>query len=186
VKEEIEKASEVIKAGGVILYPTDTIWGLGCDPNNEKAVKKLIEIKKRDPKKSLIVIVPNEALLQRYVKTIPDVCYDLMDFATSPLTIVYPQGQFVAPQVLADDGSIAIRLTKNEFCQKLMLKCKSGIVSTSANISNEAYQGDIQKLSPEIKDNVDYIVNLPLENNNANPSQIIKIGVDGEVTIIRK
>ncbi|WP_027420490.1 L-threonylcarbamoyladenylate synthase [Crocinitomix catalasitica] len=186
MKEVIEKAAEIIQSGGVILYPTDTIWGLGCDPRNEKAVQKICEIKKRTADKSLIVLVPNEALLQRYVKEIPEVCYDLIDFATEPLTIVYPKGQFVAPQVLGPDGSIAIRLTKNDFCKKLMFKTKSGLISTSANISNVRYPGDFENLSDDIKNNVDYIVNLPLENKNFKPSQIIKIGSNGEVAIIRK
>ena len=186
MKEELEKASEVIKSGGVILYPTDTIWGLGCDPTNDAAIDKLLRIKQRDPSKSLIVLVNNEALLQRYVKEIPEVCYDLIDYADRPLTIVYPNGQYVSDKVKAEDNSIAIRLTKDPFCSKLIQRIKSGLVSTSANISNQPYIGDLDKLPEAIKDNVDYIVNLPLKNESAPPSQIIKIGADSEVTIIRK
>ena len=186
MKTEIEKATEVIKNGGVILYPTDTIWGLGCDPNNDEAVDKLIRIKQRSPSKSLIILVHNEALLQRYVKEIPDVCYDLIDYAEKPLTIVYPNAQYMSDKVKADDGSVGIRITKDEFCKQLIQRLKFGIVSTSANISNEPYQNDFENLPKAITENVDYIVNLPLKNKAGVPSQIIKIEANGEVTIIRK
>lgn len=186
MKKELEQACEAIKRGGVILYPTDTIWGLGCDPNNKLAIEKLLRIKQRSAEKSLILLVHNEALLQRYVKEIPAVCYDLIDFAEKPLTLVYPNGQYVADEVLAADGSIAIRLTKDPFCAQLCQQLKSAVVSTSANISNQPYDGDLENLPSSIKDNVDYIVPLPLKNSTATPSQIIKIGMNGEVKIIRK
>lgn len=186
MKEEIQKAVDVIRDGGVILYPTDTIWGLGCDPKNEDALDKLLNIKKRAANKSLIVLVNNEGLLQRYVKEIPDVCYDLIDYAERPLTIVYPHGQYVSQKVLGADNSIAVRISKDPFCSQLIQKLKHGLVSTSANISNQTYVNDINKLPAEIKDNVDYIVNLPLKNDKQPPSQIIQIGADSEVTIIRK
>ncbi len=184
--EILEKAAKVLQEGGVILYPTDTIWGLGCDPKNDAAVKKIIDLKKRSPSKSMIILVNNEALLQRYVKEIPEVCYDLIDYSTRPLTIVYPNGQYVSDQVLAEDKSIAIRITKDSFCNKLIQKVKHGIVSTSANISNEIYLNGLENIPTAIKDNVDYIVNLPLKNKSAQVSQIIKIGEDSEVSIIRK
>lgn len=186
VKEEIEQAAKAIKNGGVILYPTDTIWGLGCDPTNDKAIEKLLTIKKRGVNKSLILLVNNEALLSRYVKDIPEVCYDLLDYSDRPLTIVYPNGQYVSNYVLAEDRSIAIRLTSDEFCSKLIQRIKCGLVSTSANISNQPYVGGTEKIPNEIKDQVDYIVNLSLKNKSAIPSQIIKIGEKSEVTIIRK
>lgn len=186
MKEEIQKACDVVKNGGVILYPTDTIWGLGCDPNNEEAIKKLLMIKKRASNKNLIVLVNNEGLLQRYVKEIPDVCYDLLDYAERPLTIVYPNGQYVSKSVLGPENSIAIRVTKDVFCIQLIQKLKHGLVSTSANISNQAYTNNMDELPTEIKDHVDYIVNLPLKNDKQPPSQIIKIGADSSVTIIRK
>jgi len=186
VKEEIQKAFEAIRNGGVILYPTDTIWGLGCDPNNEQALEKLLAIKKRAKNKSLIVLVNNEGLLQRYVKEIPDVCFDLLDYAERPLTIVYPNGQYVSKLVLGLEKSIAIRLTKDEFCAQLIQKLKHGLISTSANISNQAYSNKIEELPADITDNADYIVNLPLKNDKQPPSQIIKIGADSGVTIIRK
>lgn len=186
VKTEIEKAAEVIKNGGIILYPTDTVWGLGCDPSNEQAVNKLIEIKKRETSKSLLILVDSERMLQRYAKIIPDVCYDLLDCATTPLTIVYPKGQYVTANVLGEDGSIAIRMTTDPFCCQLMQKTKTGLVSTSANISGEPYDGDLSKMNTALRDQIDYIVNLPLANKNQKPSQIIKIGSNSEITIIRK
>ncbi len=186
MKEELEKAQEVIKNGGVILYPTDTIWGLGCDPTNDKAIEKLLAIKKRDPSKSLIVLVHNEALLQRYAKHIPEVCYDLIDYAIQPLTLIYPLGQHVSSYVLGSDKSIAIRLTKDPFCVQLIQRIKMGLISTSANISNQPYTNNLTDISSEIRDQVDYVVNLPLQNKSGRASQIIKIGENSEVTIIRK
>ncbi|MEX1001178.1 MAG: L-threonylcarbamoyladenylate synthase [Crocinitomicaceae bacterium] len=186
MKEEIEKAAEIVRNGGVILYPTDTVWGLGCDPANDKAVEKLIAIKNRPAEKSLIILVPDEALLQRYVKEIPEVCYDLIDYATSPLTIIYPQAQHLSPLIPAEDNSIGIRLTKDEFCVKLMKKLRSGIVSTSANLSNSPTPLSFHEISEEIKHNVDYVVPLTNHKGTTKPSQIIKIGANSEVQIIRK
>lgn len=186
MKEEVEKAAEIIKAGGIILYPTDTIWGIGCDPANDKAVNRIFELKGRDSQKSLILLVSSEQLLNKYVKEIPDICYDLIDLSDKPLTIVYPRGQHVAPGVCAEDGSIAIRFTKDEFCSKLMNKTSCGLISTSANISGEAFPLSLDDISDSIRNGVDYIVNLPLQNKVIKPSQIVKIGLNNEVTIIRK
>lgn len=186
MKSEIEKATTTIKNGGIILYPTDTIWGLGCDPNNEDAIDKLLHLKRRAPGKSFILLVHDESLLKRYVKEIPPICYDLIDHSEKPLTIIYPQGQYVSKHVLGEDGSIAIRITKDPFCAQLTKALKHGLVSTSANISDQPYSNDIRNLPSSIRENVDYIVNLPLKNSNASPSQIIKIGLDGEINIIRK
>ncbi len=186
VEKEIKKAVETVKSGGLILYPTDTIWGLGCDPNNDKAIEKINQIKQRTDAKNFIILVDSERLLNRYVKEIPEVCYDLIDYAVKPLTIVYPKGQYVSKKVLADDGSIGIRLTKDEFCKQLIQKLKSGIVSTSANISGTPSPKDFKDISPEIINQVDYVVNLPLAQKDASPSQIIKITEKSEITIIRK
>ena len=185
MRNEINKAVEIIKNGGVILYPTDTIWGLGCDPKNEEALDKINQIKERGDSKNFIILVDSERLLSRYVKEIPDVCFDLIDYAVKPLTIVYPKGQYVSSKVLADDGSIGIRLTKDEFCKKLIQQLKSGLVSTSANVSGEKSPVKFEDISNEIINQVDYVVNLPLASKNTNPSQIIKISDKSEVTIIR-
>jgi L-threonylcarbamoyladenylate synthase len=186
VQAEIEKASEVIRNGGVILYPTDTIWGLGCDPANEVAVEKIFRIKQRSDNASLIVLVSTEQLLNQYVDLIPEICYDLMDMATSPLTIIYPKGQKVAPKVLADDGSIAVRMTKHEFCSRLMQKTRCGLVSTSANISGQPSPLRFEDISPLVLKAVDYVVNLPGAGAAGKPSQIIKVGPKGEIKIIRR
>ncbi len=186
MREEIEKAFNAIKDGGVILYPTDTIWGLGCDPNNERALERINKIKNRSKDKNFIILVDSERLLNRYAKVIPEVCFDLIDFTEKPLTIIYPKGQFVAKPVLAFDGSIGVRLVKDEFCVKLIQKLKSGLTSTSANISGEKSATNFEEISDQIKNGVDYIVNLPLSKKNVSPSQIIKISEKSEITIIRK
>ena len=186
MKEEVDKAAKVISEGGVILYPTDTIWGLGCDPTNDKAIEKICAIKKRDESKSFIVLVNSEFLLNKYVHTIPEICYDLMDMAENPLTIIYPKGVSVSKKILADDGSIAIRKTSHDFCNALMQRTKSGIVSTSANISGQAFPKQFQDIDPQILKEVDYVVNLHRDQKAGTPSQILKIGLKGELKIIRK
>ena len=171
--------------GGIILYPTDTIWGLGCDPGNVEAVKKIVTLKKRSNSKSFIVLVHSNPLLNRYVRHIPDICYDLMDMTERPLTIVYPEGQYVANDVLGPDGSIAVRMTKDPFCSGLMNKTRFGLLSTSANLSGTEHPRNLEDVPDEIRQNVDYIVNLQLTNPAAKPSQIIKIGLNNEIQIIR-
>lgn len=184
--QEIEKAAEVIRNGGVILYPTDTVWGLGCDPKNDEAVQKIQEIKNRPENKSMILLVPNEQILNRYVKEIPTVCYDLLDYATEPLTIIYPGAQNMSKFIPANDNSIGIRIPENDFCIKLMLKLKTGIVSTSANLSGNPPASSFEDMDPEIIKRVDYVVNLPQMKGTSKPSQIIKIKQNSEVEIIRK
>lgn len=186
MKDEIIKAAQVVKDGGVILYPTDTIWGLGCDPTNDTAINKLMQIKNRSASKSLVVLVHNESLLKRYAKEIPEVCYDLLDFADKPLTIVYPNAQHVSTAVSAEDNSIAIRLTKDEFCAQLITRLKAGIISTSANSSGEEAPNSFEEVSEEVKNSVDYVVNLPSRLGTSKPSQIIKIKQNSEVEIIRE
>ena len=186
MKEEVEKAAQVIRDGGVILYPTDTIWGLGCDPQNEKAIEKIAAIKKRDESKHFIVLVNTEFLLNKYVETIPELCYDLMDMAERPITIVYPKGIHVSKKILAEDGSIAIRKTAHPFCDALMQKTKCGLISTSANISGEPFAGHFADIDPHILNQADYVVNLYRDQKAGVPSQIVKIGLKGEVKIIRK
>lgn len=186
MENEIKKAIEVLNAGGVILYPTDTIWGLGCDPNNDDAIKKINAIKNRPEGKHFIILVDSERLLNRYVKTIPEVCYDLLDYANKPLTIIYPNGQYLSPLVLGDDKSIGIRMVKEGFSNELIRRFKKGLVSTSANVSGEKSPTNFEDISDVIKNSVDYVVNLPTLKSSGSPSQIIKIGENSEVTIIRK
>lgn len=186
MQEIVAQASDVIKNGGVILYPTDTIWGLGCDPTNEKAIEKIIEIKKRDWNKSFILLINSEFLLNKYVEKVPEIAYDLVDLADKPLTIIYPKGKNVSNKILAEDGSIALRKTKHHFCNELMNRLKSGIVSTSANFSGDKSPSTFSEISEELKNMVDFIVPIEQEDKPAQPSQIIKVGLNSEIKIIRK
>jgi L-threonylcarbamoyladenylate synthase len=186
MQTEIEKAIDVIRDGGVILYPTDTMWALGCDPKNDAAINRILEIKQSEGNKNLIVLVPNEQLLNRYVKEIPEVCYDLLDNALEPLTIIYPHAQHLSSLITAEDNSVGVRLTKDPFCQKICSKLKSGIVSTSANISGSNAPSEFKEVDNHIIENVDYVVNLPDYRGTTKPSQIIKIKENGEFQIIRK
>ena len=180
------EAIETLKKGGVILYPTDTIWGLGCDATNDSACKKILDIKNRPKNKSFIVLVNNFAMLEKFVPEFNEICYDLADLSINPITIIYPKAIGLASSIIALDGSVGIRITKDPICLNLIKKLKKPIVSTSANISGEQSPIDFNSISVIIKNNVDYIVNLPLKNESTPPSQIIKIGLDSEVTIIRK
>jgi L-threonylcarbamoyladenylate synthase len=185
--EEIKKALEVIHNGGIILYPTDTIWGIGCDANNEKAVQKIYDIKKRADAKSMILLIDLPQRIASYVEEIPDVAWDLIDFSTKPLTIIYSGAKNLAKNVIAEDGSVGIRVAQDEFCQKLISRVKKPIVSTSANISGEQSPKNFDSISDEIKKAVDYIVDWRQEETKNPPaSSIIKLGLNGEVKIIRE
>lgn len=182
MKEIIER----LKAGGTILYPTDTIWGLGCDATNQAACERILDIKERPADKSFIVLVDSFAMLERYVPAFHEVCYDLVDLATEPLTIIYPNAKGLAPSVVAADGSVGIRLTKDPLCRKLIQALRKPLVSTSANISGRAVPKSFNYIDEAIKSAVDDIVMERLEEKMSTPSQIIKIGLSGEVQIIRK
>ncbi len=186
ISEEVQKCVEVIRNGGVILYPTDTIWGLGCDPNNEKAIQKINEIKNRPDSKSYIMIIGEERQLNYYVPLIPDVCYDLIDFAEKPTTIIYPNAKNISKLITAEDGSLGIRISKDKFNQQLCQKLRTGLVSTSANVSGQESPKSFADIDPSIVESVDYVVNLRQNEKMTTPSSIIKIGEKGEVEIIRK
>jgi L-threonylcarbamoyladenylate synthase len=177
----------VLKSGGTILYPTDTIWGIGCDATNPKAVRKIYRIKKRIESKNLIVLVEDEERLKKHAGSIPDIAWDLIRSIDTPLTIIYPDGRNLAKNVIAEDGSIAIRIVKNEFCTRLISRFGKPVVSTSANISGQAAPLMFKLISDEIKNEVDYVVNL-YQNvlREVKPSTIIKLDVSGEFEIIRK
>ncbi len=185
---QIKKAAEAIKAGGTILYPTDTIWGIGCDATNPEAVKKVFAIKKREESKSLVTLVSDLDMLARYVKEIPEAALDLIEVNDSPMTIIYPDATHLASNVIAEDGSVGIRIPMNEFCRQLCFRLRKPIVSTSANISGENPPKGFKDISQEIKDAVDYTVHPSMEEKNSThkASQIIKIGLKGEIQIIRK
>lgn len=184
---ELTNALAALHSGGTILYPTDTVWGIGCDCTNERAVDKIFKIKKRDSSKSLVLLVDSNARLLRYVKTVPEMAWELMQYSDKPLTIVYPEGKNVAKNMIGPDKSIAIRVTSDLFCKKLISVFDNGLVSTSANISGEPSPQNFSDIDKEIINTVDYVVNLrQQEKNPASPSSIIKVGVKGEIQIIRK
>jgi L-threonylcarbamoyladenylate synthase len=187
MEEDLKNALTVLKAGGVILYPTDTIWGLGCDATNEAAVKRIFEIKKREDSKSMLVLTDSGAKIQRLVNEIPDVAWDLIELGDTPLTIIYSGAKNLASNLIAPDGSAGIRVTKEAFSKKLCERFRSPVVSTSANISGEPSPQNFEEISDEIKDAVDYIVSYRQKDlSKATPSSIIKLEQGGVITIIRK
>lgn len=186
-KEDLEKACEVMRKGGVVLYPTDTIWGLGCDASNEEAVKRIFRIKQRSDSKSMLVLLDNDAKLSYYVEDVPDQAYDLMDLSEKPVTIIYDGARHLAPQLIAEDGSVGIRITKEEFSSDLCARMRGAVVSTSANISGQPSPHFFAEVSQEIVDAVDYVVAYRRDDSTpAVPSSIIKLGRGGLVKIIRE
>ena len=185
--DDIKKALEVLKNGGIILYPTDTIWGIGCDATNEKAVDRIYKIKKREDSKSMLVLMENPALLERYVTEVPEIAWDLVEVATTPLTVIYPGAKNLAINLVAADGSIGIRFTKEAFTTQLLQRFRRPLVSTSANISGEKSPVFFDEISEEIKTQVDYVVEYRQNDTTpAQPSSIIKLGPGGQIEIIRK
>ena len=186
MKQEIESALETLRNGGVILYPTDTVWGLGCDSTNAEAVAKIAEIKARPEGKSMLVLVSDDAMLERSVAAVPDVAWQLVDFAEKPMTIVYDEGVGFAPNVCAEDGSIGIRIAKDDFCRQLIQRFRRPIISTSANLSGEPTPTSFNEISDSVKSRADYIVNLRHEDIMDTPSSILKVGLNGDIKIIRQ
>lgn len=187
LKEEINKALEVLKNGGVILYPTDTIWGLGCDATNVEAVEKLLKIKNRPAEKSLIVLLDVDSKIQSYINEVPEVAYDLIEYAENPLTIVFPGAKNLAPNVINSDGSVGIRIVKHDFCTPLLQRFRKPIVSTSANLSGQPSPKFFDDIDPEILDVVDLVVDFEQENRSIKkPSTIMKLSPGGQFEFIRK
>lgn len=183
---EIQQTIDILNQGGLILYPTDTVWGIGCDATNEAAVKKVYELKKRQDNKALICLVSDLRMLQRYVYEIPEAAYDIIEFSSKPTTIIYDQPINLAKNLIGQDNTIGIRVASDEFCQKLIRKFRRPLVSTSANTSGKPTPKSFTEIGSEILKGVDYVVNLQLEKTNSQPSSIIKIGNDAVVKIIRK
>ncbi len=184
--EDIKKAIEVLRSGGVILYPTDTIWGLGCDATNAEAVKRIYEIKAREETKSMLVLMDSSAKLQNYVEMVPEMAWELIEITTKPLTIIYPKGKNFAENLMNADGTIGIRITEESFSKKLCEMFKKPIVSTSANVSGKKSPMFFAEIEEEIKNKVDYIVSFRQDDKTpSNPSSIIKLGVKNEIEIIR-
>ncbi|MDR2011160.1 MAG: threonylcarbamoyl-AMP synthase [Bacteroidales bacterium] len=185
-QKEVKESVEVLNNGGIILYPTDTIWGIGCDATNEIAVENIYNIKKRDKHKSMLILVNSVQMMEKYVKSVPEEAYDLIEISKHPLTIIYPRGINLADNLLADDGSIGIRIVKDEFCKELIEEFGKPIVSTSANLAGTKPPLGYFDISNEIKMNVDYIVPLRLEEfSTTKSSDIIKVNSSGKIEIIR-
>lgn len=186
-EEDIKNAVKVLREGGVILYPTDTVWGIGCDATNAKAVAKVYDIKHRDDSKALICLVDSDARLQRYVRNVPAVAWELLDAAIKPTTVILDNATNLAPNLIAEDGSIALRITREAFSHELCYRFQKAIVSTSANISGEPAAQNYRDISEEILNSVDYVCwSRRQEHKPHTPSSIIRLKPDGEVTIIRK
>ncbi len=186
MKEEIDNALLILKKGGLILYPTDTIWGIGCDATNPDAVDKVFQLKKRSDEKSLICLVNDFKMLNEYVENVPEVAYDILKYAKKPTTIIYDDPIRIAENIIAKDNSLAVRVTKDEFCKKLIQKFRRPLVSTSANISGEKTPQSFAEIDPLILEGVDYVVNLQHEKKSGKPSAIIKLKNDGSVKVIRQ
>lgn len=187
IREEIRKACEVLQKGGVILYPTDTVWGIGCDATNEEAVKRVYEIKRRADSKAMLVLVDSDVKVDFYVKDVPEVAWDLIQYATKPLTVIYDDARNLAPNLIGEDGSVGIRVTSEEFSKQLCFRFRKAIVSTSANISGQPAPASFSEIQDEIKQAVDYIVEYRQdEPAGAKPSSILKLGKGGVIKIIRE
>ncbi|WP_315085936.1 L-threonylcarbamoyladenylate synthase [Bacteroides heparinolyticus] len=185
--EDIKKACRVMNEGGVILYPTDTIWGIGCDATNEEAVRRVYEIKQRSDSKAMLVLVDSSVKVDFYVQDVPEIAWDLIEMADKPLTVIYSGARNLAPNLLAEDGSVGIRVTNEEFSKRLCQQFRKAIVSTSANISGQPSPGNFSEISEEIKSAVNYIVECRREETGRpKPSGIIKLEKGGVIKIIRE
>ena len=186
MQEEIQKAYEVLKEGGIILYPTDTVWGIGCDATNAEAVAKIYKLKQREESKSMIVLMNGEKMIYNVFKEIPEVAWEILDISDKPTTLILDNPRNVAANLIADDKSLGMRLVKEPFCFKLLERLKKPLVSTSAKKKKKATPLTFKEISSEIIKGVDYVVNLHREKICKNPSTIIKLGLDSKVQIIRK
>jgi L-threonylcarbamoyladenylate synthase len=184
--EDIKLALEVLQNGGVILYPTDTIWGIGCDATNIEAVKRVYELKKRTDSKAMLVLLDNENKLQQYVTDVPEVAWELIDVSDKLLTIIYTGAKNLANNLIAEDGSVGIRIVKDEFCEKLISRFRKPLVSTSANISGQTTPSLFSEISQEIIQKVDYVVKWRQDDRKkSQASSIIKLDVSGKFEVIR-
>ena len=186
IAEDIRQAVQTLRQGGLILYPTDTIWGIGCDASNPEAVSRVYALKQRDDSKALICLVDNPDRLQRYFRQVPDVAWDLIEFAEKPLTLILDNAVGVADNLVAEDGSLAVRVTKENISHELCFRFQKAVVSTSANISGESSPANFSEIDSRIINGVDYVMKARQnDTSKAKPSQIVKLKADGQVTIIR-
>jgi len=186
INTEVHNAYEVIQNGGIILYPTDTVWGIGCDATNAEAVEKVYALKQRVESKSMIVLMNGEKMMYNVFKDIPAVAWEILDLSEKPTTLILDNPRNVAPNIIADDKTLGVRIVKEPFCFKLMERMRKPLVSTSANISGMFTPKSFKEIAPEIIKGVDYVVNLHHEKICKNPSTIIKLTNDSQVKIIRK
>ncbi len=187
IAEDIQQAVQTMRSGGLILYPTDTIWGIGCDATNADAVRRIYELKQRDDSKALICLVDSPNRMQQYSRSIPDVAWDLIDYAQNPLTLIVDGALNLAPNLVAQDGSIAIRVTRERISHDLCYRFQRAVVSTSANLSGQPAPRNFMEISPEIIQGVDYVMKARQNDvTKGKPSQIVKISKDGQITFIRK
>ena len=186
MKEEIIKTVDFLKEGKVILYPTDTVWGIGCDATNQEAIAKIYKLKQRAETQSMICLMNGEKMIYNVFKEIPEVAWQIMDFSENPTTLILDQPRNVAPNIIAPDNTLGIRIVKEPFCFKLMERMKKPLVSTSANISGQPTPKSFKEISPEIIKGVDYVVNLHHDKIAGKPSTIIKLTSHSQVKVIRK
>ena len=186
LNQEVHNAFEVIQNGGIILYPTDTVWGIGCDASNPEAVAKIYALKKREESKSMICLMNGEKMMYNVFKDIPAVAWEIMDLSERPTTLILDNPRNVAANLIANDKTLGIRIVKEPFCFKLMERMKRPLVSTSANLSGMFTPKSFKEISPEIIKGVDYVVNLHRDKICDKPSTIIKLTNDSQVKIIRK
>jgi L-threonylcarbamoyladenylate synthase len=185
INTEVHQAFEVIKNGGIILYPTDTVWGLGCDATNETAVNRLFELKKRTQDHSMIVLVNGDRLIHRIFKEVPETAWQILELSEKPTTLVLDDPKNVAPQLVAKDNSLGIRVVKDPFCYKLIERMKNPLVSTSANFSGAPTPTCFVEITTDLINQVDYVVNLDRDKKTTKSSAIIKLTRDAQVKIIR-
>jgi L-threonylcarbamoyladenylate synthase len=184
--DDIKKATEVLKQGGIILYPTDTVWGIGCDATNDNAVKKLYTLKQKEENMPALILISDINMIYKYVRTVPEIAIQLVEISDKPLTVIFPCGCGVSPAITATDGSIGIRLVNHDYCTGLIKSLRRPLVSTSANVSGAPAPKSFGEISETIIKGVDYVVDTKYAGKmTGKPSSIIKIGVSGEVKIIR-
>jgi L-threonylcarbamoyladenylate synthase len=186
INTEVHNAFEVIKNGGIILYPTDTVWGVGCDATNPEAIAKIYALKQREDSKSMIVLMNGDKMMYNVFSAIPDLAWDLWDLSEKPTTLILDNPRNIAENLIANDKTLGVRIIKEPFCFKLLERMKKPIVSTSANISGLETPKTFKEISPEIIKGVDYVVNLHRDKVCKNPSTIIKLSLDNQVKVIRK
>ena len=187
LNNEVAAALKVVQQGGIILYPTDTIWGIGCDAANTEAVQRIYKLKQRDEAKSMIILLDTDNKLQSYISDVPELAYDLIEFAENPLTLVMPGAKNISPALIAADGSVGVRISDHPFCQQLIQRLRKPLVSTSANISGKPSPQYFSQIDQEIIDGVDYVVDIDQHSMEIkNPSTIMRLSPNGSFEFIRR